>query len=82
MDDKIFYAKIEAMLADHRERKPRLSKMDIAHALEVHMEQHDLTQDDMAKRLEVTRFQIIRWTKGTTMPNKSHIRRMKDLKII
>jgi len=84
-DDKTFnnlrwqikqYAETSQDKADEKIKKV------VSSSLELHRAHNNLTQEELARRLNVTRLQIARWESGNHKPSKLVMELLKKEKII
>ncbi len=69
-------------LDEHPAKTEEDRRRDLALRLRSYREMHDLTQDDLAKRIGISKRQLIRWEKAERTPQKPQIRILKDLGIL
>jgi len=57
-------------------------QLAIAERIKFYRGANHFTQEDLAKKLFVTKMAIIRWEKGEVMPSESNLARFKELGIM
>ncbi len=88
----LFMSDFDNLIAEIKEKFKQLDvlaggdqqrqRLVIAEKIKFYRKANHLTQEDLAKKLYVTKMAIIRWEKGGVMPSESSLARFKDLGII
>ncbi len=81
-----FYKSIYLQLDEYKKKKTKLSaeelKKDIGARIRIYQDMHNLTQAELADRLNVSLRQLIRWKAGQSYPTKLGFKAMAELGIL
>jgi DNA-binding transcriptional regulator YiaG len=53
----------------------------LAQKIKLYRKEHKLSQDELARKLFVTKMAVIKWEMGRAMPSTSSLQRLKELGI-
>lgn len=75
---KMTWQKIERHYAQKDKKSDEDIRHEVALKLGLYMKEHNYTQEEIAKRIGVTRMQVIRWLQKKSKPSNAAMKLMKQ----
>ncbi len=75
---KATWHNIESHYAQKGKKSDEDIKEEVALKIELHIKAHNITQEEIAKKIGVTRMQVIRWLQKKSKPSNAAMKLLKQ----